>query len=73
MNLIPIPSEHCPHCQSPKGQCAVMVKEVDTLKMWSVKVNEADYRAEMQGKRNPTYREAYMVQKFVCLQGKGDS
>ena len=71
MNLIPIPSEHCPHCRRPGGQCSMIVTEVETLRAWSIKVNEEDLRSETSGKKSPYHREAYMVQQFLCLKGKG--
>jgi len=70
MNLIAIPSENCPICRIPGGQCSVLVKEVESLRAWNVKSNETDFRAEFKGGRSPQNREAYVVHQYFCLKGK---
>lgn len=72
MNLLTIPSESCPECRTPGGNCSILVKELDTnLREQGVKIDEADFRALSFGKRPKSYREAYVVHKYICLKGKG--
>ena len=71
MNLISIPSEYCPKCKIPNGNCAMVVRKVDSLRDMSVKNDEPDFRAEVFGKRKPNWREAYTVEEYVCLHGGG--
>jgi hypothetical protein len=71
VNLISIPSESCPHCKSKVGNCAVLVKEADTLRAWDIKVKEKDFIVEILTGNKPKEREAYVAHSFVCLQDKG--
>lgn len=71
MILIQVPSQSCPHCRKPEGNCSMVVNEVGTLRAFSVKQNEFDLRAQFEGRNGPAYREAYIVQKYVCLNGTG--
>lgn len=70
MNLISIPSESCPHCRSKAGNCAVLVKEADTLRAWYVQTNEKDFLVEVLTGNKPKAREAYIAHSFVCFQRK---
>lgn len=71
MNLLSIPSELCPECRLKTGHCSMVVSEVETFREQMDKAKEEDIRAEMFGKKSPRYREVYVVQKYVCLKGKG--
>jgi hypothetical protein len=70
---ISIPSEFCPHCRRPEGFCLVAVQEIKTLREVSVKLEESDFRADMNGYIRPRYREAYLAQNYICLEGKGEN
>lgn len=69
--MISIPSEQCPVCRVKGGHCSMMILPLDTLRVWSVKNDESQFRKEMEGRNGPYYREAYLVQEYVCLKGKG--
>ena len=68
---IPIPSENCPKCRVPGGTCRMVITEISTLRDYEMKANEKDIRANIIGMKSPNYREAYRIESYVCLRGKG--
>jgi hypothetical protein len=71
MILVSIPSESCPHCETPNGICSIMVQEADTLRAWDINIREKDFLTEMTLGTRKKEREAYVFHSFVCLHGKG--
>lgn len=67
MYHIPIPSESCPECGVKGKECRLVISEVMSLRDFSVKTAEEDFRAEFNGLRSPKYREAYLAHRFICL------